>query len=256
MSTLQKYFKDVNKYPLLSKEEEELTLLKAKFGDEKAKQLLIVSNLRFVITIAKKFVLPNVSLEDLIQEGNIGLMKSIERYDSTKGVKFLSYAVWWIRQSIYFYLNENGRIVRLPLNKIRDNNKYTKEKDKIYSETGVDLIPDMDFNEIIQVNLDDTLNDSTFSALDVIQDTNSIEPDRELIISSLKEEIDYMLNSLEPREKEILKMYYGINYDRPKTLDEIGDILNLTRERIRQVKELTLNRLSLKPKFKNIIRYL
>jgi len=257
MNTLQKYFKDVNKYPLLTKEQEEEAILKAKFGDLQARDLLVISNLRFVVSVAKKFIVPGVTIEDLIQEGNIGLLKSIDRFDPSKGVKFLSYAVWWIKQNIYHYLNENGRLIRLPLNRIRGNAKYIKEKDKLLVEYGYSSEPEdlEEYSELIQVNLDDKYDDS-LSLLEAVEDTNSITPDFDIILESFKVEILDMLSMLEKREAEILKLYYGIGIDRPRTLDEIGEVFSLTRERIRQIKELTLNRVSLKPKFKDIIRLL
>lgn len=254
--SISAYFKEINKFPLLTKEDEDTYILKAQFGDKKARDLLINSNLRFVVTVAKKFLVPNIEIEDLIQEGNIGLIKSIERFDPDKKVKFLSYAVWWIKQSIYAYLNEHSRTIRLSLNQIRDNNKYLKEKNSlVISSENENSQPDgLSFTELVPIYLDTPIDE--MSLIEVIENTEAEKPDRQLIAESLKIEIADMLNSLEKREKEILALYYGIGHQRAYTLDEIGEHLSLTRERVRQIKELTLNRLGLKPKFKVLIRYL
>ena len=254
---LQTYFKEINKYPLLSKEEEEKLILRAQFGDQDAKNLLVISNLRFVVTIAKKFVISKILLEDLIQEGNIGLLKSIDKFDPSKKVKFLSYAVWWIKQSIYSYLNEHSRTIRLSLNQIRDNNKYTKERENLIVSTENEHASpsdDFNYNNTHTFSIDDTIED--MNLIEIMEDPNFESPDRSLIAESLYFEIQKMLESLNEREQEILMLYYGIGYDRAYTLDEIGERLELTRERVRQIKELTLNRLSLKPKFKDLVHYL
>lgn len=254
--SIQTYFKEINKYPLLTKEEEDIYILKAQFGDSKARDVLINSNLRFVITVAKKFLIQQVELEDLIQEGNIGLIRSIEKFDPKKQVKFLSYAVWWIKQGIYAFLNEHSRTIRLSLNQIRDNNKYQKEKDILITVSETENVSPDGFNytEHVPVFLDMPINE--MSLIEVIKNEDAPSPDQQLIVESLKAEVTEMLNSLSDRECEILKLYYGIDYDRAYTLDEIGEKLKLTRERIRQIKELTLNRLSLKSRFKTLIRYL
>lgn len=254
--TLDVYFKDINKYSLLTKEEEENLILKAQFGDKRARDLLAISNLRFVVTIARKYQVAQVELEDLIQEGNMGLMKSIDKFDPTKKVKFLSYAVWWIKQSIFSFLNEHSRTIRLSLNQIRDNNKYMKQKEALALSTESEYLePDGCFySELTPVYIDEEIDDMTL--IEVIPNESAEEPDRSLIAQSLKAEIEDMLSSLQDRERQILELYYGIGCDRAFTLDEIGDKLKLTRERVRQIKELTLNRLSLKPKYKVLVRYL
>lgn len=253
---LQKYFKEINKYPLLTREEEKQHILRAQFGDQESKDLLVLSNLRFVVTIAKKFLIPQVTFEDLIQEGNIGLLKSIDKYDPSKKVKFLSYAVWWIKQGIYSFLNEHSRTIRLSLNQIRDNNRYMKEKNIAIAETKNEHAePDnRNYKEIQSVYLNDTSRD--LNLLEIIKNPEVEEPDRKLIVESLLLELNDMLKTLSDREKEILCLYYGINLERSFTLDEIGEKLNLTRERVRQIKELTLNRLSLKPKYKALVDHL
>jgi RNA polymerase primary sigma factor len=254
--SLHIYFKDINKFPLLTKEQEEGLILRAQFGEEAAKDLLVLSNLRFVVTIAKKFVIPQVELEDLIQEGNMGLIKSIEKFNPNKNVKFLSYAVWWIKQAIYAYINEHSRTVRLSLNQIRDNNEYRKLKEEIVSQTSNEYAEPAghSINEVSNLSLDEPIGD--MNVLEVIPNNDVENPDRGLIAESLKSEITQMFSTLNDRESEILKLYYGIGIERALTLDEIGDRLGLTRERVRQIKEITLNRISLKPKYKALINYL
>lgn len=235
--SLNSYLKEINKYPILSKEEELELILKAQFGDKTAIDKLIVSNLRFVITIAKKFITQGVELEDLIQEGNLGLITSIKKFDPKQNVKFLSYAIWWIKQSLFSYLNMNSRLIRLPVHII---NEKSSDQDILKLDTENCIISESD----------------DLNILDIIPNTNCNAPDHEIIQEALKYEIDEMLNCLNDKEQEIIKYYFGINKDRQYTLDEIGEKLNLTRERVRQIKELVLNRLSLKPKFKNLIEYL
>lgn len=256
MENLQIYYKDINRYPLLTKEEEEDLIFRAKFGEEAAKSLLINSNLRFVVSIAKKFLVPNVEIDDLIQEGNIGLIRSIEKFDPSRKVKFLSYAVWWIKQAMYSYINENSRTIRLTLNQIRSNNAYKKMKNEL-EKLGIDSVnmEDFDFYEHTQISLHDDV-DGEISILETISNENADEPDRQLIAESLKRELDSMFKTLPERDRQILKLYYGVDCDRAYALGEIGDMLSLTRERVRQIKEIALNRLSLKPKFSTLVRYL
>jgi RNA polymerase primary sigma factor len=256
MENLQIYYKQISKYDLLTREEEDNLILRAKFGEEEAKNCLINSNLRFVVSVAKKFVVPNVELQDLIQEGNIGLIKSIDKFDPSRGVKFISYAVWWIKQSMYSFINENSRTVRLSLNQIRSNNAFKKMKQEFEDiGLGPDEIDKFDFYEHVQVSLSRE-SEGDIPLIETIANQNTYEPDRQLIAESLIKEMEELFRSLSEREVQILKYYYGIGLERAYTLDEVGEKLNLTRERVRQIKELTLNRISLKQKFKKLIRYL
>ena len=253
---LQIYFKEINKYPLLTKGEEDDLILRAQFGETSAKDLLVMSNLRFVVTIARKLIVPQIELEDLIQEGNVGLIKSIEKFDPSRKVKFLSYAVWWIKQGMYSFINENSRTIRLALNQIRSNSAYKKKQDELIATTSDEYATpdDLGYLEHTHISLDELHGE--MSIIEIIPNPNNEDPDRYLIAESLKKELDIMLGTLSEREVKILKLYYGIGFERAYTLDEVGDKMKLTRERVRQIKEITLNRLSLKPRFQALLRYL
>jgi RNA polymerase primary sigma factor len=257
--SLDKYLQEIGETPLLTPEEEIELSQRIRKGDEGALQKLIKSNLLFVVSIAKLYQNKGLSLGDLINEGNLGLVKAAIRFDETRGFKFISYAVWWIRQGILQALAEQPRVVRIPMNRVNGLSKIGKaystleqEYEREPSTTEIAQQLDMTDNEV-----EDTLRisgrhfsmDSPFrdqqdnSLLDVIPNDHQPLPDYELMNGSLKVEIDRALATLTKREAQILRLYYGLGYEHPMTLEEIGERFNLTRERIRQIKEKALQRL-------------
>jgi len=256
---LGNYLAEISKFePLKPQKEIELTQ-RIKQGDRRSQQELIVSNLRFVVSVAKKFQGQGRPLEDLISEGNLGLIKAAERFDETRGFKFISYAVWWVRQSILQSLSEHSRMVRVPLNRQGDITKIVKaaeelehqyERPALIEEIAkhVDKEPH-EVAHTIQISrrhqsLDMPFSDTDSNSLmDVIPDPESPEPDTALIHDSLREEIKAALATLKDRERDVIKMYFGIEQDYALTLNEIGEEFNLTRERVRQIKEKAIRRL-------------
>ncbi len=256
---LGNYLAEISKYePLKPEREVELTR-RIKKEDRRAHQELIVSNLRFVVSVAKKFQGQGRPLEDLISEGNLGLIKAAERFDETRGFKFISYAVWWVRQCILQSLSEQSRMVRVPLNRQSDITKIVKaaeelehqyERPALIEEIAkhVDKEPH-EVAHTIQISrrhqsLDKTFSDSDSNSLmDIIHDPESQEPDDNLFDDSLKEDVRLALSTLKDRERAVLKMYFGIDQGSALTLNEIGEKFNLTRERVRQIKEVALRRL-------------
>lgn len=257
--SLDKYLHEIGKVELLSAEKEVELAKRIKKGDSEALDTLIKANLRFVVSVSKQYQNQGLSLPDLINEGNLGLIKAAERFDETRGFKFISYAVWWIRQSILQALAEQARIVRLPLNKIGSINKINKAFNKLEQEfqrepttdevatlmeSKSDLIEDaMNFSNI-HVSMDAPLRDEEANNMyDVMLNDDSPSPDSGLITSSLRKEIERSLATLEEREAEILRCYFGLNGYHPHTLEEIGDEFGLTRERVRQIKEKAIKKL-------------
>ena len=257
--SLDKYLHEICKVELLSAEEEVELAKKIRKGDRKSLDLLIKSNLRFVVSVAKQYQNQGLSLPDLINEGNLGLIKAAERFDETRGFKFISYAVWWIRQSILQSLAEQSRIVRLPLNKIGSINKINKAVNKLEQEfqreptieelaelmeAKPDLIENtMNFSNI-HVSMDAPLRDEELNNMyDIMLNEDSPSPDTELIDSSLRKEIERSLSTLSQREADIIRYYFGLNNYQPHTLEEIGDEFGLTRERVRQIKEKAIKKL-------------
>jgi RNA polymerase primary sigma factor len=256
--SLDKYLNDISKEPLLTAEEEVDLAVRAKNGDFQAIEKLIKSNLRFVVSVAKQYQNQGLSLNDLINEGNLGLIKAVKRFDVTKGFKFISYAVWWIRQSILQALAENSRIIRLPPNRIGTLSKvsrtYSELEQEFEREPSPEEIADvleMNVEEIKEtfrifqkkISLDAPLlnDDNTYG--ETLKNDDSPSPDTELMRESLHKEIESAIKILNQREQEILKLIFGINRDKPLTLEEIGDKFNLTRERVRQIKEKALRKL-------------
>lgn len=257
--SLDKYLHEIGKVELLSAEKEVELAKRIRTGDRAALEMLIKANLRFVVSVSKQYQNQGLSLPDLINEGNLGLIKAAERFDETRGFKFISYAVWWIRQSILQALAEQARIVRLPLNKIGSINKISKAFNKLEQEfqreptveevaeimeTRPEIIEDsMNFSSI-HVSMDAPLRDEETSDMyDVILNDDSPSPDNELINSSLRKEIERSLSTLGDREADILRFYFGLNGSQPHTLEEIGDEFGLTRERVRQIKEKAIKKL-------------
>jgi len=257
--SLDKYLHDIGKENLLSGEEEVLLANKIKKGDMVALEKLIKANLRFVVSVAKQYQGQGLSLADLINEGNLGLIKAVMRFDETRGFKFISYAVWWIRQSILQALAEQSRIIRLPQNKIGTLNKinrffaqfeqeHEREPTLLELAHALELAPS-DVKEYIwasgrHISMDAPVySDEEVNQYDLLLSKDSPPPDKELLNESLRREIERVLKTLSSKEAEILRLYFGLNNNYPHTLDEIGDILNLTRERVRQIKEKALNKL-------------
>ncbi len=272
--SLDQYLQEIGKVDLLTPEEEIELAKRIKKGDQAALERLTKANLRFVVSVAKQFQNQGLSLEDLINEGNLGLIKAGKRFDETRGFKFISYAVWWIRQSIMQAIAEQSRIVRLPLNRVGALNKLGKagreleqeyERKPSANELAKQL--DMDVEEVAytlqiagrHVSMDAPLmhgEDSKNSLLDVIPNVIQPSPDYQLMDESLKREINDVLATLTEREAEILRLYFGINGEHSATLEEIGERFNLTRERVRQIKETALRKLRHTTRSKNLKVYL
>jgi len=257
---LDKYLNDIGKIPMLSADEEAELARRIKQGDHAALEKLTKSNLRFVVSVAKQYQNQGLSLSDLINEGNVGLMKAARRFDETKGFKFISYAVWWIRQSILQAIVEYSRIVRLPLNKVGSYNKVNEaylsfvqkfEREPTHEELGELLgmtakeVSNMLKGNGRHLSVDAPLSgeDGDSTMLDVINPEGSDSPDDSLMAQSLKDEVKQGLSMLTPREVEVLSSYYGLGGKKSLTLEEIGELYGLTRERVRQIKERAIRRL-------------
>jgi len=270
--SLDKYLQEIGKVDLLRPEQEIELAIRIKKGDKNALELLTKANLRFVVSVAKQYQNQGLSLGDLINEGNLGLIKAAKRFDETRGFKFISYAVWWIRQSILQALAEQARIVRLPLNRVGALNKIGKaysnleqefEREPNATELANEL--DMDVNEIsdaLKISGKHISMDAPFSQgeenrlLDIIENDDQPTPDFSLMNESLKAEIDRALSSLSEREAEVIKLYFGLNKEHSLTLEEIGERFNLTRERVRQIKEKAIRRLRRASKSESLRAYL
>ena len=256
--SLDKYLQEISKEGLLTMEEEVELAARVRKGDQKALETLTRANLRFVVSVAKQYQNQGLSLPDLINEGNLGLIKAAERFDETRGFKFISYAVWWIRQSNLQAIAEQSRIVRLPLNQVSSVNKISQVLSRFEQENerrpSVDEISDQidlpmeKIDEALSINGKHVSMDAPFadgednSLLDVLVNDNSPSADKQLVLESLRQEIQKVLSSLNERERMIIEAYYGINQPE-MTLDEIGVKYGLTRERVRQIKEKAIRRL-------------
>lgn len=257
--TFEKYLKEMARYELISPEKEVELAMRIRQGDKQAKDELVNANLRFVVSVAKQYQNQGLTLNDLISFGNMGLIIAAGRFDETMGFKFISYAVWWIRQSILQALAEQARIVRLPLNKIGSINKinkaFNKLEQKFQREPTIDevaqliearpeMVEDsMNFSSI-HVSMDAPLRDEEANNMyDIMLNDDSPSPDNELMDNSLRKEIERSLSTLGEREAEILRCYFGLKSYHPHTLEEIGDKFGLTRERVRQIKEKAIKKL-------------
>ena len=257
--SLDKYLHEIGKVQLITAEEEVALARKIKQGDEKALSQLIKANLRFVVSVAKQYQNQGLGLPDLINEGNLGLIKAAQRFDETRGFKFISYAVWWIRQSILQALAEQARIVRLPLNKIGSVNKvnnafarleqeYQREPTSEEIAEVLDMAP-KDVKEALKasnkhISMDAPLKpDDDNTLYDILLSENNDSPDADLLDNSLRKEIERSLSTLTSREADIIRLYYGLHGEPPYSLEEIGKLFNLTRERVRQIKEKAIKRL-------------
>lgn len=262
--SLDIYLREIREISLLTQEEEVDIAFHARGGDRDALNKLVQSNLRFVVTVAKQYQNQGLPLSDLINEGNMGLIKAAERFDEVKGFKFISYAVWWVRQAILQSLAEQSRIFRLPLNRVEELRRINKVLRSLKQEYGrepsTQEIADhmstvekpMNPNEVAEtmklfnthLSLDASFTQGEEgSLLDILEDTNQESPDTPLMERALREEVIWALDTLSAREAEVVRLYFGINEDRPFTLDEIGKQFGLTRERVRQIKERAIRRL-------------
>lgn len=258
--SVEKYLHDIKKLGLLSAEEESALTVKIKEGDEKALERLIKANLRFVVSVAKQYQNQGLTLPDLINEGNFGLIKAAQKFDETKGFKFISYAVWWIRQSIHGAIAEQGRIVRLPINKYGTNNRISKAlqtlEQELEREPTVEELADFlnISEEEVATSLmmapkhfsvyDPISEEEDQTMLDVLVNRNAPGADEKLIYEeSLKKEIDFSLGLLTDKQKSILSYYYGIGIDHALTLEDIAKLYSLSRERVRQIKDKAIEKL-------------
>ena len=271
-ASLDKYLQEIGKVDLITADEEVELAQRIKAGDQIALEKLTKANLRFVVSVAKQYQNQGLTLPDLINEGNLGLIKAAQRFDETRGFKFISYAVWWIRQSILQALAEQSRIVRLPLNKIGSINKINKtyafleqshERPPSAEEIAKEL--DMTINDVKEsmknsgrhVSMDAPLVEGEDSNLyDVLRSGESPNPDKELLHESLRTEIERALETLTPREADVIRLYFGLGNQHPMTLEEIGETFDLTRERVRQIKEKAIRRLKHTPRSKILKTYL
>ena len=257
--SLDKYLQDISKIDLITAEEEVELAQKIKRGDQRALEKLVNANLRFVVSVAKQYQNQGLTLPDLINEGNFGLVKAAQRFDETRGFKFISYAVWWIRQSILQALAEQSRVVRLPLNKIGSINKINKtfsyleqaherppSAEEIAEELGLSVseVEQSLKNAGKHISMDAPFAEGEDSNLyDVISASETPMPDTELVKESIREEIGRVLETLSEREADVVKLYYGIGQSTTMTLDEIGNTFDLTRERVRQIREKAIRKL-------------
>tara|TARA_B100000927_G_scaffold244835_1_gene207299 strand:- start:5333 stop:6196 length:864 start_codon:yes stop_codon:yes gene_type:complete len=271
-ASLDKYLQEIGRVDLITAEEEVELAQKIKAGDELALEKLTKANLRFVVSVAKQYQNQGLSLPDLINEGNLGLIKAARRFDETRGFKFISYAVWWIRQSILQALAEQSRIVRLPLNKIGSINKINKAYAQLEQElerppTAIEIanLVELTEDEVKQsmknsgrhVSMDAPLVEGEDSNMyNVIGSEDSPNPDEGLMVDSLRQEIERSLATLTPREGEVVRAYFGLNGEHAMTLEEIGEAFDLTRERVRQIKEKAIRRLKHTSRSKILKTYL
>jgi RNA polymerase primary sigma factor len=270
--SLDKYFHEIGKVTLLTAEQEIELARKIKDGDSEALEKLTKANLRFVVSVAKQYQNQGLSLGDLINEGNLGLIKAARRFDETRGFKFISYAVWWIRQAIMQALAEQSRIVRLPLNRVGALNRIGKAYSSLEQEFEREPSPE-ELAEELQMDVDEVSEAITLSAkhlsmdapfnqteenrlLDVLENEDLPAPDTILMSESLKEEVERALSKLAEREAEVIRLYFGLDTDEPLTLEEIGEKFNLTRERVRQIKEKAIRRLRNTTRSKELKKYL
>lgn len=270
--SLDKYLQEVNRLDMITAEEEVALAKRIKEGDQVALEKLTKANLRFVVSVAKQYQHRGMTLSDLINEGNLGLIKAAQRFDETRGFKFISYAVWWIRQSIIQALAEQARMVRLPVNRVGALSKITQKQSELEQKLEREPTPD-ELAEVLNVSPDEVSDiiknsgrhisvDAPFvqgeenSLMDVLEDESEATPDASLMVDSLQREIQRALSTLTMRESEILSHFFGLNGSTAMSLEEIGEKFNLTRERVRQIKEKATRRLRHSSRNKTLKIYL
>ena len=271
--SLDQYLLEIGKVDLITPDMEIELAKRIKKGDRRALESLTKANLRFVVSVAKQFQNQGLSLGDLINEGNLGLIKAAERFDETRGFKFISYAVWWIRQSIMQAIAEQSRMVRLPLNRVGTLNKLGKAYSKLEQEferkpSAAELATELDmkaeevadtlqlYGRHVSMDAPFSGDDDKNSLIDILPNEQQPAPDVKLMHESLKSEVETVLSTLSEREANVLRLYFGINSERSATLEEIGERFNLTRERVRQIKEKAIRSLRHPSKSKNLKAYL
>jgi RNA polymerase primary sigma factor len=271
--SLEKYLQEIGKVELISPEEEVKLAIRIKQGDQKALDKLTKANLRFVVSVAKQYQNQGLSLPDLINEGNLGLIKAAQRFDETRGFKFISYAVWWIRQSILQALAEQSRIVRLPLNKVGLTNRIQKAYSQLEQEFEREPSAE-ELAEVLELDIEEVSSSLGIAARHVSMDTPLSEGEDNTLIDvlenpnaemananiehkeSLKQEIDRSLKTLTERQKEVICFFFGIGVDHPMSLEDIGERFNLTRERVRQIKDKAITKLRSNSRSKMLRSYL
>ncbi|EAZ83012.1 sigma-70 family RNA polymerase sigma factor [Algoriphagus machipongonensis] len=270
--SLDKYLQEIGKVDLLTADEEVVLAKRIREGDQLALEKLTKANLRFVVSVAKQYQNQGLSLGDLINEGNLGLIKAAQRFDETRGFKFISYAVWWIRQSILQALAEQSRIVRLPLNRVGSLNKISKTFSELEQRFEREPSPE-ELAEVLEVTANEVVDtmkisgrhvsmDAPFvqgeenSLLDVLENDGDEKPDDGLMNDSLRKEVQRALSTLTQREADVITLYFGLNGEHAMTLEEIGEKFNLTRERVRQIKEKAIRRLRHTSRSKTLKPYL
>lgn len=257
--TLKSYFKDLRSVEMLNGEEQTKLAIKARSGDKSALNRLVESNLRFVVTVAKEYLYSNIPLEDLISDGNIGLIKAVDKFDETKNIRFISYAVWWIRQSIIQSIYDNGSIVRLPVNRININNKISKTKEMLFKELKREPTTKeiSDFCDVCEIDIINSYSDcsqvvdleSKFSDDSKVTFSDCLSGDeyddfqKKFNQDAVSSEINDALSGLNTRESKIIKMYFGLETGQEMNLREIGKEMDLTNERVRQIKDFALKKL-------------
>ncbi len=269
---VEKYLQEISKIPMITPEEETTLAQKIKMGDQRALDKLVQANLRFVVSVAKQYQHQGLSLSDLINEGNLGLIKAAKRFDETRGFKFISYAVWWIRQSILQALADQSRIVRLPLNKVGSLGRITQASSRLEQELEREPTP-QEIAESLDIPLSEVENalrssgrhlsidaplaegeDNTL--LGVLDNNDEPNPDMPLLNESLQNEINRVISTLTEKERDVLKYYFGLDGNAAHTLEDISEKVGLTRERVRQIKEKALRRLRKSSKSKILKTYL
>lgn len=270
--SLDKYLLEIGKVDLITAQEEVLLAQKIREGDQLALEKLTKANLRFVVSVSKQYQNQGLTLGDLINEGNLGLIKAAQRFDETRGFKFISYAVWWIRQSILQALAEQSRIVRLPLNRVGSLNKIAKAFSALEQQFGREPTPE-ELAEVLEMTPEEVAStmkigsrhismDAPFangednSLLDVLENEDVVNPDQGLMTASLRKEVQRALSTLSQREGDVVTRYFGLNGKQPMTLEEIGEEFDLTRERVRQIKEKAIRRLRHTSRTKSLKPYL
>ena len=270
--SLDKYLQEIGKVDLLTPDEEVILAQKIREGDQLSLERLTKANLRFVVSVAKQYQNQGLSLGDLINEGNLGLIKAAQRFDETRGFKFISYAVWWIRQSILQALAEQSRIVRLPLNRVGSLNKISKTFSELEQKFEREPSPE-ELAEVLEISTGEVVDTLKISGrhvsmyapfvqgeenslLDVLENDSEDKPDSGLINDSLRREVQRALSTLTQREADVVTLYFGLNGEHAMTLEEIGEKFNLTRERVRQIKEKAIRRLRHTSRSKALKTYL